>query len=711
MPTNKLLTLVIPTYNMEAFLSECLSTLIVGKEYMDLLEVLIVIDGGSDRSAQIGQEFANLYPDTFRVIVKTNGNYGSCVNRGIDEARGKYIKTLDADDKFKTENLSLFLDHLSKHDADMVISDYAGWNMSTGQVEDFVYNLPTSETFGIDKLNFTVDVPLTMHAVAYRTSVLRDMNYRQSEGISYTDQEWICMPIVGVKNITHFPHILYIYRLGRAGQTVDINVWVRHANEEIIGLKRMAEFYKNEKDNVSPEASAFLLYRLKCRTEATYRHIFIRSIGSVDESIVQDLDTYVAENIPEIYPSLEKAMTYHGINIIGMWRRHPSLYKAYLGFRRFANKAFKSHNSAIGAVPTPLFSPQTTTASTDAETPEVSIAIPVYNVKDYIERSMLSALNQNFAYPFEILVIDDCGTDGSIDIVKHLMSSHSRGHCIRILRQEKNMGPGAARNVALEQARGKYFFFLDSDDLMAPNCLSHLHALAEENHADFVVGSSDQIEKEFPSPRYNLTDQIIRKDAAGVYMFVHDIFMNIEVWNKLFRMDFLRKNNIRTTHTIMEDSIFDFHLRALAKVIVLSSEVTYYYNVREGSIMTSRFGHEASDETIFIYCDIIHHVQKLIREKYHDIEGIYDLYGLRLAYSFYSFKQIKITPSQEKYIDEQMKGFNAFIPSMHTLKLGIFRYAYLKCKLTGEDWRTFGDVYAERYTKKKRIIARIFSWL
>ena len=194
-------------------------------------------------------------------------------------------------------------------------------------------------------------------------------------------------------------------------------------------------------------------------------------------------------------------------------------------------------------------------------------------------------------------------------------------------------------------------------------------------------------------------------------MFVHDIFMNIEVWNKLYRMDFLRRNNIRTTHPIMEDSIFDFHLRALAKVIVLSSEVTYFYNVREGSIMTSRFGHEASDETIAIYCDIIHRVQKLIREKYHDIEGIYDLYGLRLAYSFYSFKQIKITPSQEKYIDEQMKGFNTFISSMHILKLGIFRYAYLKCKLTGEDWRTFGDVYAERYTRKKRIIAWIFSWL
>ena len=78
---NKLLTLVIPTYNMERFLPECLNTLIVDDELMRLLEVLIVIDGSTDRSAQIGQEYADTHPDTFRVIIKDNGNYGSDARR------------------------------------------------------------------------------------------------------------------------------------------------------------------------------------------------------------------------------------------------------------------------------------------------------------------------------------------------------------------------------------------------------------------------------------------------------------------------------------------------------------------------------------------------------------------------------------------------------------------------------------------------------
>ena len=339
---DKILTLVIPTYNMEDFLSECLGSLIVDRQLMSLLEVLVIIDGGTDRSVLIGQEFANLYPETFRVITKTNGNYGSCVNRGIDEARGKYIKTLDADDKFKTENLSLFLRQLQEVDADMVISDYAGWNMQTGNIDLFQYrNLPSPGIFGIDELTFVPRVPLMMHAVAYRTSLLREMGYRQTEGIFYTDQEWTFMPVSRVKRIWYFPHTLYIYRLGREGQTVDINVWVQHADQEIFGLKKMTQFYNGIKDHIDENLKHFMQYRLHFRVAAIYNHLFIRSFGAVSEDIVSDFDHFVSEHQPEFYSEVEQLSNYHGLNVIGLWRRHPRLYKFYLSLRRFAHQRFK----------------------------------------------------------------------------------------------------------------------------------------------------------------------------------------------------------------------------------------------------------------------------------------------------------------------------------------------------------------------------------
>lgn len=89
----------------------------------------------------------------------------------------------------------------------------------------------------------------------------------------------------------------------------------------------------------------------------------------------------------------------------------------------------------------------------------ITIAIPVYNVEKYIEKSLLSALNQDFAFPYEILIIDDCGSDKSMQIVNRILNEHERGRYARIIRHSTNLGLGPARNTAIENASGKYLFF------------------------------------------------------------------------------------------------------------------------------------------------------------------------------------------------------------------------------------------------------------
>jgi glycosyltransferase involved in cell wall biosynthesis len=92
---------------------------------------------------------------------------------------------------------------------------------------------------------------------------------------------------------------------------------------------------------------------------------------------------------------------------------------------------------------------------------EVTIGIPVYRAVDYIEKTMESALNQSFE-SIEYLVVDDCGNDGTIDVVERLQKEHQRGKDIRILYNKQNLGVGKTRNVILEQAKGEYLYFLDS---------------------------------------------------------------------------------------------------------------------------------------------------------------------------------------------------------------------------------------------------------
>ena len=111
----KILTIVIPTYNMEKYLNRCLSSLVVEPDWMDKLEVLVVNDGSKDRSQAIAQVYESQYPRTFKVIDKENGNYGSCINAALPVALGKNIKILDADYWFENANVPAFIDFLTDH--------------------------------------------------------------------------------------------------------------------------------------------------------------------------------------------------------------------------------------------------------------------------------------------------------------------------------------------------------------------------------------------------------------------------------------------------------------------------------------------------------------------------------------------------------------------------------------------------------------------
>ncbi len=121
----KILTIVIPTYNMQDYLRRCLDSLIVPEEQMKHLEVLVVNDGSKDNSSAIAHEYQNKYPDTFRVIDKDNGHYGSCVNAALKIATGKYFRLVDADDWVNTSGLIKLIDLLSVHDEDAVFTKFS----------------------------------------------------------------------------------------------------------------------------------------------------------------------------------------------------------------------------------------------------------------------------------------------------------------------------------------------------------------------------------------------------------------------------------------------------------------------------------------------------------------------------------------------------------------------------------------------------------
>ena len=109
--SNKVLSVVIPTYNMVSYLRRCLDS-VTRSDVPDSLELIVVNDGSTDSSLAIMQEYAKERPDIVNIIDKPNGHYGSCVNAALKVATGKYFRILDADDWFDTDGLIKLLNEI-----------------------------------------------------------------------------------------------------------------------------------------------------------------------------------------------------------------------------------------------------------------------------------------------------------------------------------------------------------------------------------------------------------------------------------------------------------------------------------------------------------------------------------------------------------------------------------------------------------------------
>lgn len=223
---------------------------------------------------------------------------------------------------------------------------------------------------------------------------------------------------------------------------------------------------------------------------------------------------------------------------------------------------------------------------------EVTIGIPVYNAEKFIRQALESALAQTFE-SLEFLVLDDCGTDSSMDIVREYQQKHPRGKDIRIVRQPHNMGIGAARNRMIDEAQGRFIYFMDSDDTIEPNTIELLCSAAHQYHAELVYGSYERIEafdeteRRIPSRYPSL--QFLKDDAFANYVYRQYDGIQAMIWNILIDIDVYRKNHLRhQCINYWEDFTFTMDLPTYVTRVVLLPNITYHYYCRYGSL--SRFG-------------------------------------------------------------------------------------------------------------------------
>lgn len=302
---NKLLTIIIPTYNMEKYLQNCLDSLLVGEDLMSCLEVLVINDGSKDRSSEIAHRYEEKFPGIFKVIDKENGNYGSCINRGLKEATGKYVKILDADDEFITDSFARLLKTLSEVDADVVISEVFAHDETGKRIHGSKRGLPPHQVVSfIDSITKYGLTGLFMHEITYRRELLIKMGYKQTEGISYTDNEWAYIPMLNVQSLYYLDEEVYSYLRGRPGQTTDPEVVKRTQTHHIIGIKAMADGVLNTTFD-SPEKEQFMYDIILNRIHIIYGNCLLGMKDNAAKKELIELDQYILSHYPKLARKME----------------------------------------------------------------------------------------------------------------------------------------------------------------------------------------------------------------------------------------------------------------------------------------------------------------------------------------------------------------------------------------------------------------------
>lgn len=218
---------------------------------------------------------------------------------------------------------------------------------------------------------------------------------------------------------------------------------------------------------------------------------------------------------------------------------------------------------------------------------EVTLGIPVYRSVEYIREAMISALNQTFK-EIEFLIVDDCGQDGTMDVVLQIQKGHHRGKDIRIIVNDSNRGVSYSRNRIIEEARGRFLYFMDSDDTIEPNTIQLLYDAIIQNHVQVAYGSYEIIDGigNFPNEIYQKDALVLKgKDELAMYAFKNNHIFHVSVCNHLIDMAFLRQSAVRFIEvSYWEDMVYTTELVTKIDSAVLLSNITYHYYRHSGSL-------------------------------------------------------------------------------------------------------------------------------
>lgn len=307
----KLLSVAIPCYNSENYMRHAVETLLVGGEDV---EIIIVDDGSSDRTYEIGLELEAAHPGIVKVVHQENAGHGGAVNTGLKEASGLYFKVVDSDDWVKEEAFLEALDTLKNliHEGvnlDMFICNYVYEKVGEKKKKVIHYRncMPQDCVFTWDDVShFRTGQFILMHSVIYRTKLLRDCGLELPKHTFYVDNIYVYQPLPQVKTMYYKDLNLYRYFIGREDQSVNENNMMKRIDQQLLVTRTIIDLHDLSKIKNRHLRSYMTKYLMIMMTISS---VFLIKIGT-EEALAkkEELWNYLESKNKKMYRDISRTV-------------------------------------------------------------------------------------------------------------------------------------------------------------------------------------------------------------------------------------------------------------------------------------------------------------------------------------------------------------------------------------------------------------------
>lgn len=244
--------------------------------------------------------------------------------------------------------------------------------------------------------------------------------------------------------------------------------------------------------------------------------------------------------------------------------------------------------------------------------PLISVIIPVYNVERFVEECLRSVFAQTMR-DFDVIIVDDCSTDRSMEIVRRVCGECAGDIDVQILSTGKTSGVSVARNMGMDASTAQYIYFVDSDDYISADALEQMASVANKYpKAQIIYGTASVFGNisylsylDIPSKQL---PEVIKNRRQAANLMLRHCFLPMTVWNRLFMREWLNKYSLRfKTGILAQDTHINFYLAHRINSIAFCKATTYYYRYHDSNVSSRRYHYQRACED-WVLCDWTRHI-------------------------------------------------------------------------------------------------------